>query len=253
MRDSPPTGLRPRVFYRPIEAAIEWAGLARHALEILALADGRSRLPADADVSQWPQLQLCADRLFDALVHFELPFGKDGITSNDPVLLDDPGLTIRHVDLKVWMIRFYPDQRPCFLFDAFERHLHPAISVDTVQALIMDREALKLQLADRIQAWDALYEQFQTATREYQASSAQQKQEGVPGARSEATYLNIIGGLLTLLLGKSPSGVSYSSFENLDAVIGTLVAHFGEKPGISERTLWAKLSAAKRHLSSDDA
>lgn len=252
MQESPPSGLGVRVFYRPLEAAIEWAGLSRSALEILALAQGQCRLPTDADVSQWPQLKLCADRIFDALVHFELPFGKDGITSNDPILLDDPGLTIRHVDLKVWMIRFYPDQRPCFLFDAFERHLHPAISVDTVQALIMDREAMKLQLADRIQAWDALYEQFQTLKREYQARSAQQKQDGVPSARSETTYLNIVGALLTLLLGKSPSGVPYSSFENLESVICTLVAHFGEKPGISERTLWAKLSAARRHLSSND-
>lgn len=119
-------GLRARVFYSPLEAAIAWAGLAAVERQILALARGANRLPADADVSQWPQLRLCADRIFDALVHFELPFGRAGITSNDPDLLDDPALTIRHVDLKAWMIHFYPDQRPSFLFDAFERHLHPA-------------------------------------------------------------------------------------------------------------------------------
>ncbi|GAD24680.1 hypothetical protein [Acidovorax sp. MR-S7] len=243
-------GLRARVFYSPLEAAIAWAGLMAVEGQILAVARGTNRLPADADVSQWPQLRLCTDRIFDALVHFELPFGKAGMTSNDPGLLDDPGLTIRHVDLKVWMNHFYPDQRPSFLFDAFERHLHPAISVDAVQALLMDREALKVQLSDRIQAWDALYEQFQTLSQEHQARRAQEKQAGIPGPRSETTYLNIVGGLLTLLLGKSPSGVPYSSFETLEAVVTALVAHYGEKPGISERTLWAKLSAAKRHLAS---
>jgi hypothetical protein len=250
MCESRSPGSRARVFYRPLEAAVAWAGLLRFEAQILALAQGENRLPEHADASQWPQLRLCADRIFDALVHFELPFGKDGITSNDPGLLEDPDLTIRHVDLKAWMLRSYPGQRPAFLFDAFERHLHPAISVDAVQALIMDREALKLQLAGRIQAWDALYEQFQTLSQEHQARRVQEKQAEIPGARSETTYLNIVGGLLTLLLGQSPNGVPYSTFETLESVIAALVAHYGEKPGISERTLWAKFSAAKRHLSS---
>jgi hypothetical protein len=70
------------------------------------------------------------------------------------------------------------------------------------------------------------------------------------GAGSEGTYLNIVGGLLTLLLGKSPSGIPYSSFETLEAVISALTAHFGGRSGMSERTLWSKFAAAKRHLSS---
>ncbi|MGR4868244.1 hypothetical protein ACIPRI_05170 [Variovorax sp. LARHSF232] len=248
MYDSRSPDSRARVFYHVLEAAIAWAGLWRFEQDILSLAKGRNKLPEDVD--RWPQLGLCSDRIFDALVHFELPFGKDGITSNDPGLLEDPSLTIRHVDLKAWMLRFYPDQRPSFLFDAFERHLHPAISVDAVQVLIMDREALKLQLADRIQAWDALYAQFETLSQESQARRAQEKRDGPAGPRSETTYLNIVGGLLTLLLGQSPNGVSYSSFENLESVISALVAHYGERPGISERTLWTKLSAARRHISS---
>ena len=239
---------RARVFYHVLEAAIAWAGLSRFEQDILSLAKGRNKLTEDVD--RWPQLRLCSDRIFDALVNFELPFGKNGITSNDPGLLEDPSLTIRHVDLKSWMLHFYPDQRPSFLFDAFERHLHPAISVDAVQVLIMDREALKLQLADRIQAWDALYTQFETLSQESEARRAQEKRDGLVGPRSETTYLNIVGGLLTLLLGQSPNGVPYSSFENLESVISALVAHYGERPGISERTLWTKLSAAKRHISS---
>ena len=69
-----------------------------------------------------------------------------------------------------------------------------------------------------------------------------------PGLRSESTYLNIIGGLLTLLLGKSPAGSAYSSFRNMDAVISALLAHHEGRPGISERTLWSKLAQARRHL-----
>lgn len=175
MRKPPSSGPQAKVFYRPIEAAIQWAGLSRFERRILDVAKGMNRLPEHPELARWPQLRLNAERIYDALLHLDLPYGKNGITSNDPALLDDPSLTIRHVDLKAWMIRFYPDQRPAFLFDVFERHLHPAVSVDAVQALVMDREALKLQLVDRVQAWDALYD--------------------------------IVGGLLTLLLGKSPNGV----------------------------------------------
>jgi hypothetical protein len=35
--------------------------------------------------------------------------------------------------------------------------------------------------------------------------------------RAETTYLNIIGGMLTLMLGQSPSGVPYSSFKTQEA------------------------------------
>lgn len=252
MRKSSSSNSQGKVFYRLIEAAIQWAGLSRIERSILDITKGMNRPPEHAGLARWPQLSLCADRIYDALVHFELPYGKDGITSNDPALLDDPDLTIRHVDLKAWMSRFYPDQRPAFLFDAFERHLHPAISVDAVQALIMDREALKLQLADRVQAWDVLYAQFQALSRDNQARVEREKHSGTPGSRSESTYLNIVGGLLALLLGKSPGGVPYSSFETLESVISALVAHYGDKSGISERTLWAKFSTAKRHIASQD-
>ncbi|MEA8541133.1 hypothetical protein PZU20_22685, partial [Pseudomonas aeruginosa] len=67
-------------------------------------------------------------------------------------------------------------------------------------------------------------------------------------ARSETTYLNILGGLLNMMLGKSPGGMPYSSFETMESVISALLAHYEGRPGISERTLWAKFTAAKRHL-----
>ncbi|WP_175687207.1 hypothetical protein [Burkholderia multivorans] len=236
-----------KVFYRPIEAAIRWTGLLRFEQRILQRLEKPNALPEHADVPRWSQLRLNLERLCDALVNHDLPYGKDGVTCTDVALLDAPDLTIRHVDLKSWMLHFYPDQRPAFLFDAFERHLHPAISMDAVQALLMDREALKLQLADRLKAWDALQEQFQALST---VLAAAEKHDGELGPRSESTYLNIVGGLLTLLLGKSPNGIPYSSFETQESVISALVAHYGDRSGISERTLWSKFAAAKRHIAS---
>ncbi|MFT4510348.1 hypothetical protein [Caballeronia sp. 15711] len=69
------------------------------------------------------------------------------------------------------------------------------------------------------------------------------------GRREETTYLNIVGGLLRLLLGKSPgSGKKYSSFATQDAVIDGLLAHFEGTPGISKRTLESKFAEANRSI-----
>lgn len=251
MEKASPSGTHIKVFYRPIEAAIRWSGMSRFEQRILKLLDA-NMLPEHAEIPRWPLLRLNVERIRDALINGDLRYGKEGITCDDPSLLDDPDLTVRHVDLKAWMMRFYPDQRPGFLFDAFERHLHPTISVDAVQALIADREALKVQLADRLKAWDALKAEFEALSAAHEAQAAEEQQSAHLGPRSEGTYLNIVGGLLTLLLGKSPNGIPYSSFETLDAVISALTAHYGDHSGMSERTLWSKFAAAKRHLASQN-
>jgi hypothetical protein len=235
-----------KVFYRPIEAAIRWSELTRFESRILNTV-GDKGITGPDDFPRWPMLRLNTERIFDALRNGELSYGQAGITCDDPSLLDDPGLTVRHVDLKAWMSRFYPDQKPAFLFDEFERQLHPAIGIEAVQALLADREALKVQLAKREQSFDTLHSQHQLLCKKAQNQSAANR-EVTP--RSETTYLNIVGGLLTLLLGKSPGGKPYSSFETTESVISALLAHYEGHPGISERTLWAKFTAAKRHMNS---
>jgi hypothetical protein len=209
-------------------------------------------MPDPADFPRWPMLRLSAERLVDALANGDLAYGKGGITCEDRSLLVDPDLTIRHVDLKTWMVRCYPDQKPAFLFDALERELHPAVSIDTVQTLLADREALKIQLADHVKACQSLQSQLQTLSTEHQAQLAEQTQARELKPRSESTYLNIVGALLSLLLGKSPGGVPYSSFHTVESVVSALIAHHNGRPGLSERTLWAKFAAAKRHLASTE-
>jgi len=70
----------------------------------------------------------------------------------------------------------------------------------------------------------------------------------LPGPRSETTYLNIIGAMLAVMLNKN-SAKANSVFENQSAVISNIVAHYGAKPGISQRNLEDKFSEAKRSLS----
>ena len=235
-----------KVFYRPIEAAIRWCNLARFETHILNKVSAQG-IPDPNDISRWPILLLNTERIFDAIKNGDLPYGKDGITYNDPSLFDDPHLTIRHVDLKTWMARFYPNQKPDFLFDVVERKFHSAIDLDTIQVLLAEREALRIRIAEFEQSFDELHEQHQLLCKQAEDWNAKDR-EVTP--RSEMTYLNIVGGLLTLLLGRSPGGVPYSSFETLESVISALLAHHEGKPGISERTLSAKFAAAKRHLNS---
>jgi hypothetical protein len=68
--------------------------------------------------------------------------------------------------------------------------------------------------------------------------------------RAETTYLNIIGGLLSLMLGRTPSGKPQSTYLDQEGIISALLANHGEKPGIAKRTLEEKMAAAKRSLNS---
>jgi hypothetical protein len=218
-----------KVFYSPIEVAIRWSDLLEHELDILEhLSLGY--VSAAGKPGYWSVLNLNLERLLDAMKHGELPYGKSGITENDPALLTCAELTVRHVDVKRWMSLVYPAQRPAFLFDEAERLPLKVIDQAMAQALLEQIHSLTAQSLTRHRA----------------------NQEAPPlrlKSRAETTYLNIIGALLTLLLGHSPGGIRYSVFNTLESVISALIAHHSGRPGITERTLWAKFADAKRQLS----
>lgn len=232
------------VYYRPIDAAIRWAGLFRFREEILASVKSWN-VPEALDCPRCNELRLCADRIYDAIVHGELPYGQNGITMLDESLWESPNLTIRHVDLKRWMAQTYPGQRPAFLFSRAERVAHPVITVEAGNALLVEREALKSELDLYRHQLQALQDQLK-------------KKDGATAScalcplsdRAEATYLNIVGALLEVMLGKTPSGTPYSRFTSQDAVISALIAHHGNLMGIAERTLQTKFAQARRKLRS---
>ncbi|MCW5581819.1 MAG: hypothetical protein KIS72_10820 [Luteimonas sp.] len=68
--------------------------------------------------------------------------------------------------------------------------------------------------------------------------------------RAETTYLNTIGALLELVLGKTPAGKPQSVFKSQAAIIDALLAHHADKPGISKTTLEAVFADARRRLNS---
>jgi len=239
-----------KVYYRPIEAAIRWTRLWKQEREILAALETRS-LPEPGDFPQWPTLRLNAERIFDALRNGELPYGLNGVSAPPETPINHPGLTVRHVHLKAWMQRYYPEQRPSFLFSALERSVHPAITIDDVRTLTFERDSLKSLVAERDAEITALRVELRALLKSIEAASRSGAPADALTPRAETTYLHIIGGLVSLVLGRSPSGQPYSSFHTQESIVSAMIAHCGERMGISERTLHAKFAAARRKLAGD--
>lgn len=178
-----------KTYYRPIEAAIRWCGLT-HMEPCILETVGQRALPQPQDFPGWPMLRLSAERIFDALAHGELPCGKGGIVQQGPrPALDDPALIVRHVDLKAWMTRYYPGERPPFLFDGIERDLHPAASRDMLNVLLAEREAIKAQFAQLAKAHDALHAAHDALEKEYAGRIAESESQSLRelGQRGEST------------------------------------------------------------------
>jgi len=157
----------------------------------------------------------------------------------------------RHVtrqNLKEWIAREFPADKPEFLFDEVERKTHSAINAEAFQALQVDRDALRADLENVKAAKVATICEMDALRGERDSLRAIVEKMNIPGERAETTYLNIIGGLMGLMLGKSPGGNAQSVFDNQAAIIAALLAHHDGKPGISARTLEDKFAAAKRSL-----
>lgn len=138
-------------FYRPVEAALRWCGLIAHEAQILA-SIGEDGIPKTGQFPQWPCLQANTEKILDAIMHGSIPHGRDGRTVAAGDHVAKARLTVRHTDLREWMAKHYPDQKPAFLFDEIERKTHAAINADSFRTLQADRDALKARI-DKAEEW----------------------------------------------------------------------------------------------------
>ena len=144
-----------------------------------------------------------------------------------------------------------PEHRPGCLVSRGERMALPVITMETGQAILVERLALQAALEQAGRQIRELQEQHDTLLKQSTVLLAASQCE--ISERAETTYLNIIGGMLTLMLGQSPSGVPYSSFKTQEALVSALVAHFGGTMGITERTLNGKFANARKYVRSASA
>lgn len=152
-------------YYRPIEAALRWCGLIDKEALILTTV-GDELVPGPAMFPQWPCLRANSERILEATLNNELPYGRDGRKVPPGDLVAKHRITIRHSDLKAWMEKFYPGQKPAFLFDDIERTTHAAINADSFRALQVERDALRARIEKAETAWK---EQAAPAIKELEA------------------------------------------------------------------------------------
>jgi hypothetical protein len=242
-----------KVHYRPIEAAIRWSGVLEHEHQILS-ALGTRTLPAQDEFPTWPTLRLNTERIYDGIINQELPWAVDGRAAHGEPRIERVDLTVRHIDLRTWMLRYYPEQRPAFLFADVERRTdqETTAAMDVLQLLLLERDSLRTKVDHRERERADLRLKSHAPPREQIVPShAQQQSNQTMSARAETTYLHIIGAMLEVMLGHAPSGQPYSRFKTQESIVSVMLAQHGRRLGISERTLHAKFAAAKRQLSSD--
>lgn len=158
--------------------------------------------------------------------------------------------TVSREALKTWIAQAFPASKPAFLFDEVERNTHTAINADTYRVLKAAHDAKAQALEQANERIRKLIDEKEEMGSELAGLRSAVEKMSAPGERAETTYLNIIGALLGLMLGKSPAGKPYSSFDSQAAVITALLGNFPGKTGIAARTLEEKFAEAKRSVSS---
>lgn len=235
-----------KVFYRPIDAAIRWCNLMAHETQILKSASDCPTMLAK-NFPQWPCLHANTEKIFDAIHHGELAYGSFGVPVSIGTPVDCSLLTVRHTDLRFWMTRYYPDQRPTFLFGPSVNQEGP-IGIGPYLALQADRDALQLQVKNIEASYRKLLDELEAVGLERANIHQLLKANGKLSDRSEIGYLKVIGALLELILGHSPSGKPHSVFASQSSIVDSISAHRKDDPGLSKRTLDAKFAAANRIL-----
>lgn len=194
-----------------------------------------------------PCLQVRCKIIHDAIESGLLPASRE----NGKVTSEHIAPERRYVsreNLRAWIVKEHPADKPVFLFDEIERNSHPAINKDTFQALQADRDALRVELEKVRVRFGEAREKMAALQGERDSLAAIVESVKTPSVRAETTYLNIIGGMLGLMLGKTPNGKSQSVFESQGAIISALLAYHGDKPGIAVSSLENKFAEANRSI-----
>lgn len=235
-----------RNYYHPIDAAILWSDLAAHETEIVQVAlNTPERLVKQ--FPQWPFLHAYIERIYDAIACQELPatyLGHPIITDSG---LERAYVTIRHSDLRMWVARYYPDEKPDFLFSKDTDHSH-CISLVAHLAQRTELEAARSELTKLQQNYSSLQLELQTLTQNHQNLASDFEQLGAPSEASTVVFYVIIGAILDVTVGKNADGQVQSVYKNQAAIVDAILSRFPDKSGLSKRTLDRKFAEANRRL-----
>ena len=229
----------------PLAAAL-WCAVPSDEIEWV-LSNAQEIAPGIKSNAVVPCLEPKCRALHAAIEAGQLPvYRETGGACKDHVA---PGR--RHVsraEFRDWISKHYPGEKTPTLFDPTEIATHSAINADAFRALQVDRDALYVKLNNAIEWYEKFASELDEVKKERDALALKVTQLDVPGARSETTYLNTIGGMLSLILCKSPAGKPHCVFENQSKVIDAMLSHHGHLPGIAKTTLQNTFAEANRSI-----
>ena len=133
-------------FYSVPDAALLWCGapieqIQEHLGKAIEIHSGIFSLP------YMPCFEKKCKVIHFAINSGELPVCRE----QGNVVTDHVAPNRRHVrreDLKAWIAKNFPDDKPEFLFDKVERSVHSSINTEAFQALQVGLEAKDLELKD---------------------------------------------------------------------------------------------------------
>lgn len=236
-----------KLYYRPIDAAIRWCSLMAYETQIL---ESNWECPAllASSFPQWPCLHANTERILDAIRNQELHYGALGVTVAAGTPVDRRLLTIRHSDLKWWMVNHYPDQRPSFLFNPISTD-QANIRYGTYLSLQADREALQIQLKVAETTLQALMNELTAAGLERENLRTLAENKKHLSDQSKESFLKVIGALVDTMLSSTETGRRHSIFDSQASIVDSITAHYQGVIGLSKRSLDEKFAAARRSLS----
>jgi hypothetical protein len=185
--------------------------------------------------------------IHDAIENRTLPASRENGKVTDEHIAPERRYVSRE-HLKAWITKEHPADKPAFLFDEIERKTHAAINADAFRALQADRDAARTELEKAKALVTEIRREIDAMRGERDSLRAMVDKANAPGGRSEKTYLNIIGGLLALMLSKSPAGKPQSLFENQGAIISAMLAYYGHIRGMSDSNIEKIMADANKTL-----
>jgi hypothetical protein len=241
-------------FYSVPDAALLWCGvpieqIQEHLGKAVEIHSGIFSLP------YMPCFEKKCKVIHWALNSRELPvYREQGNIATDHVTPNRRH--VRREDLKVWIAKNFPDDKPEFLFDKVERSAHSSITTKAFQALQVELIAKDLKLNDAKECVQNITKERDElkAERDKQQSFLKKRKKDLEPIhpRSETTYLNTIGAMLKLMLSSSPAGKKHSVYDNQAAIVDALLSHYdnGCRQGIKRDTLAKKFAAANEEFKS---
>jgi hypothetical protein len=235
-----------RNYYHPIDAAILWSDLAAHETEIVQVALRKPELLLK-EFPQWPFLHAYNERICDAIACQELPATYLGQAISPGSRLEHAYMCIRHSDLRIWVARYYPDDKPDFLFSKNIDHAE-CVSLGAHLAQRAELECARGELTKLREIYSSVQLELKTLTQDHHNLASDLEKLDTPSEVSTVVFYVIIGALLDVTVGKNADGQVQSVYKNQAAVVDAIITRFPSQPGLSKRTLDRKFAEAHRQL-----